>query len=141
MNAFPIALLVLACGLALAQPAAAQADFLTAPKVACTPESVTRCTAPGTCTTRPASARDKTEILAIDFAGKKATVRRGGDTKPLGDVVEEQVSGDVRRFVIAESGGTGPGSRLASTLSKAGKLALLIGNDGSKAEATCVAES
>lgn len=141
MKTLSSALLGLGCGLALAQPAAAQSDFLTAPKVACAPDSVTRCTAADACTTRPASARDKAEILVIDFAGKKVSVRKDGDTKPFGNVIDEQVSGGLRRFAVTESGRSGGGEKLAMTLSQSGKLTLLIGSDGNKAEATCVAES
>ena len=129
----------MALALALAPSAAAQTDFLSVGKVACTPESVTRCTEPGKCTTRAASAGDKTETLVIDFAGKKITIRKGGAAKPFADVAEDKVSGDVRHFVVAESGGSG--SKLEATLTKAGKLSLLVGKDGGKAEATCKAES
>jgi hypothetical protein len=133
------AAIVLAAAFAWPQSAAAQTDFLKVAKVACTPESVTRCTEPGKCTTRAASAGDKTETLIVDFAGKKVTIRKGGDAKPFADVADEQVNGDVRRFVVAESGGSG--AKLEASLTRAGKLTLLVGKDGGKAEATCTAES
>ena len=130
-----------AAALAFAPQAAAQTDFLTAGKIACTPESVTRCSEPGKCTTRAASAGDKNETLIVDFAGKKISIRKGGDAKPFADLAEDQVSGEVRRFVLDKSGGKGSGPKLEATLTKAGKLTLLVGKVGGKAEATCVAES
>jgi hypothetical protein len=79
-------LLGLACGLGFASAAAGQ-DLTTAPKVACTPESVTRCEAADKCTTRPASARDKGEVLVIDFGAKAASINRNGATKKFADVI------------------------------------------------------
>ncbi len=140
MNPRIAAALALAAAFALPPPAAAQADFLAAPKVACAPESVTRCTAADQCTTRAASARDKTEVLVIDFGGKKAAVRRADGMKPFADIVEDQVSGEQRRFSLVESG-SGGGERLAAALSRAGKLTLVLDKAGSKAEATCTVES
>jgi hypothetical protein len=124
---------------ALAPPAFAQADFLKAPKVACAPDSVTRCSAADKCTTRPASAKDKSDLLVIDFAAKKAAVRRAGEAKPFAEIVEEQVSGEERRFTLAQPGNSG--ERLRATLSKSGKLSLAIGGDGNRAEAVCIVES
>jgi len=131
----------LAASLLLAAPASAQIDFLKAPKVACAPESVTRCSAADKCTTRPASAKDKADLLVIDFAAKKAAVRRGGEAKPFADIVDEQVNGDERRFALARPGKSGDGVKLRAVLSKSGKLSLITGGDGNKAEASCTAES
>ncbi|HEY7610826.1 MAG TPA: hypothetical protein VIF14_16475 [Alphaproteobacteria bacterium] len=135
------AALGLVLAVALAQPAAAQTDFMKAPKIACTPDSVTRCEAANKCTTRPASPGDKSEVLVIDFAGKKASVRKGGETKDFADIVQDEVSGDVRRIAVTEIGKSGQGDKLSMTLSKSGKLTLDIGGNGNKAEATCIAES
>lgn len=134
------ALAGLVCAAALASPAWAQADFLKAPKVACAPESVTRCSN-GQCTTRPATPGDKSDVLVIDFAGKTASVRRGGEAKPFADIVDDKVEGEERRFAMTESGKSGAGDRLSATLTKAGKLRLAIGGDGSRAEAACTVES
>jgi hypothetical protein len=139
MNAFRIGLAALA-GLALAGPAAAQGDILKAPKIACAPESVTRCEAADKCTTRPASAKDKADILIIDFAAKKATVRRAEGAQPFADIVDEQVSGDQRTFALAQSG-KADSLKLAGTLDKSGKLTLAIDGNGSKALATCTVQS
>jgi hypothetical protein len=135
-----VVFVVLACSLAGAERAAAQADVLTARKIACTPESMTRCTAPGKCNTEPASAQDKREILIIDFAAKTATSRKGDQLKQFGRVVDDQVSGDVRRFAIADLDTARRRENLAASLTKGGKLALAIPGPGSKAEATCVSE-
>ncbi len=129
----------LACLAALATPAYAQGDFLTAPKVACTPDSVTRCSG-GQCTTKPATAKDKGEVLVIDFAAKKVSVRAGGKVNPFAEIAEDQVSGEERQFALAPGEGKN-GERLRAKLSKAGKLSLAIGADGSRAEATCAVES
>lgn len=141
MKTISTAVLALAAGLAFAGPAAADTDFMTAPKVACTPDSVTRCEAADKCTTKPASASDKAEVLVIDFAGKKAAIRKGGETKDFGDVVQDEVAGDVRKIAVTELGKNGQGDRLAMTLSKTGKLTLDIGGKGNKAEASCAGES
>ena len=141
MKATSRALLALAAGLGLSQPAFAETDFLTQGKIVCTPERVTRCGADQKCTTREASARDKTEVLVIDFAGKSASVRKEGALKPFADVVDVKVEGEERRFAFAEPGKSGSGEKLEAILSKSGRLTLLTGKNGSKAEAICVAES
>jgi hypothetical protein len=135
------AAIIFASVLALAPPAFAQTDVTSAVKVACEPDTVTTCSAANQCETRPASARDKRDILVIDFASKRVSIRRGGELRPLGEVVEEQVSGDDRRFVVSESGRPGQGKRLSMTLAKSGKLMLRLGTNGEGAEATCSAES
>lgn len=127
--------LAAAVALALAAPAAAQTDFTAAAKVECTPESVTRCEAPDKCTTRPASARDRGEVLILDFAGKKASIRRGGEVKEFATISGDKVEDGLRRIEMAASGNT---ESLAMTLAKDGKLTVLVGN-GNKAEAICKA--
>jgi len=124
---------------AVSAPALAQTDFLEAPKVACLPDSVTRCSN-GQCTTRPATQRDKADVLVIDFATKKVSIRRGGEARPFADIVEHERAGGERRFVLGEPGKAG-GERVKGSLTKAGKLTLEIGTDGSRGEATCTAES
>lgn len=129
-------LLGLACGLAFVSAAAAQ-DLTAAPKVACTPDSVTRCESADKCSTKPATAGDKAEVLVIDFGAKAASIRRNGDTKKFADVIDEGVSDGARKFSLAEGGKT-DGLKLAGTLDKSGKLTLTIDRNGSKAQATCV---
>jgi hypothetical protein len=129
----------LALAAAVSSPAFAQADFLKAPRMTCAPESVTRCSN-GQCTTRAATPRDKSDVLIIDFAGKKVSMRRGGEAKPFADIADEEQAGDERRFVLTEAGKAG-GERLKAALSKAGRLTLVIGTDGSKGEAVCAIAS
>jgi len=126
-----------AFGLALPPAAAQTADFLTVAKIACTPDRITRCSAPDKCESKDATAQDKAELLVIDFAAKKASVRKGGETKAFGDVVDDKVGGEVRSFSV-KAGGS---ESLAITLTKAGKLTLLLDGDKHRAEATCAAES
>jgi hypothetical protein len=141
VKALLIASLGLLCSLLPAERAAAQADLTTARKVACTPERATRCSAPGNCTTRTASPRDKEEVLIIDFADRKIMVRKAGGTKQFAEVVDDQPNGDLRRFAMAQpSGAKGAGEKVAVTLSKSGTLTIVLGN-GNKAEASCVVES
>lgn len=128
----------LALTAAVSAPVLAQTDFLKAPSVACLPDSVTRC-ANGQCTTRPATQRDRADALVIDFATKKVSIRRGGEARPFADIVEHEQGDDERRFVLGEPG-KGGGERVKATLTKAGRLTLVIGTDGSKGEATCTAE-
>lgn len=129
----------LALAVAASAPAFAQADFRKAPKVACAPDSVTRC-ANGQCSTRAATPRDKSDVLVIDFAAKKVSIRRGGEAKPFADIVEDAEDGDRRRFVLGEPGKAN-GERVRASLSRSGRLTLVIGTDGSKGEATCTIES
>ena len=133
-----IAAFGLAFGIALPQAAAQTADFLTVKKIACTPDRITRCTAPDKCESKDATMQDKLEVLIIDFAAKKASVRKSGDTKEFGDVVDEKVDGDVRKFSVKAGGA---GEALAISLTKEGKLTLLLDGDKHRAEATCAAES
>ena len=132
------ALLVVAAS-GFAAPAAAQADLMTATKIACTAVSTTTCTGPGKCTTEAASAKDKAEVLVIDFAGKVASVRKEGKLEKFADIVEDKVSGDTRTIVMGEAG-KADSEKVPATLGKDGKFTLTLDKDGSKADATCVAE-
>lgn len=141
MNRPLSAALVFAAALAaLPQIAAAQTDFATVGKIACVPDTVTRCTEPGKCTTRDASAGDKAQVLIIDFAGKQVSMKRGDQSREVGKVAEDTVDGSVRKIVMKE--GEGPNGRTARmTLGKDGKLSIDFGGAGNKAEATCTAAS
>jgi hypothetical protein len=138
MQRFPLAgpALAAAVALALAPPAVAQTDFTAATKVECTPESMTRCTAPDKCTTQPASARDKSEIMIIDFAAKKASIRRGSEVKEFAAISADSVEGGVRRITLTAAGS---GNTLTMTLTKDGKLMVPLGSGGNKADAVCTA--
>jgi hypothetical protein len=103
------AALGLAAAFALPQPAFAQADVLTAKKLVCLPEKITRCKSVGVdCESKEATARDKTQPLTFDLAGKKGLMRRNGSDAPVGDVTEDKVEGDVRVIVLAGGGGQTP---------------------------------
>jgi hypothetical protein len=130
-----LAALGVAFGVAL--PAAAQTpDFLTAKKVACVPDRIVTCTAPDKCTSKDATAQDKAEVLVIDFAAKKASVRKGGNTEAFGDVTDDKVEGEVRAFSVKSGNETMP-----MRLAKDGKITLLLDGEKERAEATCTAES
>ncbi|MBI1831331.1 MAG: hypothetical protein HYR84_07775, partial [Planctomycetes bacterium] len=71
-----VAALGLATALALPQPALGQSDVLTARKLVCTPDKITRCKSAGVeCETKEATARDKTQPLIFDFDSKKGLMR------------------------------------------------------------------
>ncbi len=122
---------------ALPQLAAAQTDFGTVGKIACVPDTVTRCSEPGKCTTRDASANDKAQVLVIDFIGKLVSMKRGDEAREVGKVTEDKVEGGVRLIVMKE----GESRTARMTLSKDGKLSIDFGGAGNKAEATCTAAS
>jgi len=119
----------------LALPAMAQANLLTAPKLACPILSVTTCTAPGKCTTEPGEAGDKADMFIFDFAGKAVLLRKDGKTEKLLDILNDKVSGEVRNIVLGEA--SKPDDTVPATLGNDGKLVVLFDKDGSKAEATC----
>jgi len=121
--------------LAVSSLASAQTDFTTASKVACTPNSVTRCRE-GNCTTQQATEQQKGEVLLLDFAAKKGASRRGGETRDIGSITGDSVTGGVRRIVLT----VGPSQNINMSLTKDGKLTVEVGN-GDKAEATCSAGS
>ena len=140
MNArIPAAALALATVLAGPQLASAQ-DLTAATKIACTPDSVTRCESADKCSTKPASARDKSEVLVIDFGAKAASIRKNGELKKFADVIDEGVKDGARRFSLAE-GGKADRPKLGGTLDKSGKLTLSIDQRGSQAQATCTVQS
>jgi hypothetical protein len=116
--------------------AAAQTDFATVGKVACVPDTVTRCSEPGKCTTRDASPGDKAQVLVIDFAGKQVSMKQGDRSREVGKVTEDKVEGGVRMIVMKE----GDARTAHMKLGKDGKLTLDMGG-GNKAEATCTAAS
>ena len=132
------AALALAALVAMPSLAAAETDFATAGKIACVPDSVTNCSEPGKCTTREASANDKAQVLVIDFTAKTVAMRRGTEERPVGKVTEDKAEGGVRTIVMDEGGGD-KSRTLRMTLTKDGKLSILFGADGDKAEATCSA--
>jgi len=129
---------ILAAG--LPQLAAAQTDFATVGKVACVPDTVTSCSESGKCTTRDASARDKSQVLVIDFAGKSVSMRNGEKAREVGKLTEDKVDGGVRTIVMTE-GQPGKARSARMTLSKDGRLSIAFGAGGNKAEATCTAAS
>lgn len=139
MKSQTLAALIAAATFGFAATAAAQANLLTAQKLACTAVSTTTCTALGKCTNEPASAKDKAEILVVDIAGKVASVRKDGKLEKFADILEDKVSGDVRTIVMGEAG-KADGEKVPAMLAKDGKLTLELDKDGSKAEARCVAE-
>jgi hypothetical protein len=134
------AALVFAAALALPQIAAAQTDFATVGKVACVPDTMTNCTAPDKCTTKDASERDKTQVLVIDFGAKTVSMRRGAETRPVGKITEDKMADGARKIEMSEGE---PGKSRAAHLSlgKDGKLTIVFGTTGNKADATCKAES
>ncbi|MCW5772853.1 MAG: hypothetical protein KIT16_14510 [Rhodospirillaceae bacterium] len=136
MKSLAFAPLGLVLGVALVPVAAAQNALLTAPKVACTPDRMTRCTAADQCTTTAATAKDKTEVLVIDFAAKKASIRKNGQAKEFGAVIDETVEGGIRKFAVGQGS-----QKMLMTLTGDGKLTLMMGGAGNRAEATCTAES
>lgn len=140
VRVIPSAILSLAAAFAVSTAAAAETDFLAVKKVSCTPDTITRCDAEKKCTTRPASARDKSEALVVDFAAKTASVRKEGKLQLFADVIEDKVEGEQRRLVMTEAGKSGAGDKLEATLSKSGKLTLAVGRNGGKAEASCAEE-
>jgi TolA-binding protein len=140
MKSLSHALLLATAASGFAAAAAAQADLLTARKIACTAVNSTTCTAPGKCTTEAASAQDKSEVLVIDFAGKIASLRKDGKLEKFADVLEDKVSGDVRSIVMGDATKKDTDT-VAASLGKDGKFVLSLDKDGSKAEAACKAES
>ena len=140
MSRTTAAAIAFAAVLALPQLAAAQTDFATAGKVACVPDTVTRCSEPGKCTTRDASARDKSQVLVIDFAGKSVSMKRGEKAREVGKLTQDKVDGGVRTIVMID-GEPGKGRTANMKLTKDGKLSIDFGGAGNKAEATCTAES
>ena len=132
--------LLAATAFGLAAPAMAQANFLSAPKVACRVVSITICTGPGKCRDEPVVNNEQSEVLIIDFAGKTTSVRTDGKLEKSRDILQDKVSGDVRSIVLGKAGKT-DADNVAARLGKDGKLTLLIDKDGSKEEATCKVEA
>jgi glucose/arabinose dehydrogenase len=135
----PAALALLAM-VAFPEAARAETDFAAVGKVQCVPDKVTRYTEPGRCTTRDASASDKSQVLVIDFADKSVSMRRGEQSQPIGKVTEDKVEGGVRLIVMSEQKGA-HGRTARMKLAKDGKLSIDFGGAGGSAEATCTAAS
>jgi hypothetical protein len=136
MKPFIPAAFGLAAVLALPQLAAAQADVLTAKKLACTPERIARCETADTCEFKAASDRDKTQPLVFDFEGKKASMRREGNERPVGDLTDDKVDGDVRVVVLGGGGQTPITFRIA----KDGKAVGTRADNKLKMEIACKPE-
>lgn len=128
--------LAAAAAFALPQPALAQADVLTAKKLVCTPDKVTRCKSAGVeCETKEATARDKTQPLIFDFDGKKGLMRREGNERPVGDISEDKVEGEVRTLTLGGGGQT----PIAFRIKKDGKTEGARSDGTLKMEITCTA--
>jgi hypothetical protein len=126
--------------LAGATPALAQSgDLLSANSIACTPERVTDCESADKCTSRDATARDKQDLLVIDFAAREAFVRNAGKRSDVGPVIEDRIVGGVRRFGIRD------GSQVTQmSLAADGALTLTLVEEGGRqyiAHARCTAGS
>jgi hypothetical protein len=140
-SALPAAPLAFALGLALGSPALAQSNFLTAPKIGCTPDTVTRCSAADKCETRPASDKDKNEVLVLDFSAKKASIRAPDKTQEFGEIAGDQVADGERRFSIRPAGATDDSRAVKIMLKGDGKLTLFLGGNLNRADATCKLEA
>ena len=131
------AALGLAAAVAFPQAALAQADVLTAKKLVCLPDKITRCKSANTdCESKEATARDKTQPLTFDLEGKKGLMRRNGNDAPVGDVTEDKVEGDVRVIVLGGSGGQTP---ITFRVKKDGKTEGTRADGQLKMEITCTA--
>ena len=140
MKAWLLAAIAAAALAADALPAAARTGgLLAAASVVCTPERVTRCDAAGKCTSRDAIARDRQDLLVIDFAAKEAFERNGGKRSKVGPVIEDRVESGVRRFGIRD------GSEVTQmSLTADGELTLTSVEEGGRkhiAHARCTAGS
>lgn len=105
------------------------------------PDSVTRCDANGKCETRQASAKDKSEVLVIDFTVKKVSIRAGDKRQDLGDVSDDKVEGEERRFTVRPPGAADTARMASVTLTRGGKLTLVFDGNRQRAAATCAPEA
>ena len=120
-----------------APPAFAQADVLTAKKLVCLPDKITRCKSANTdCETKEATARDKTQPLTFDLEGKKGLMRRNNNDAPVGDITEDKVDGGVRILVLAGPGGQTP---ITFRVQKDGKTEGTRADGQLKMEISCTA--
>jgi hypothetical protein len=136
LQSFLVAGLVL--GVTLPHAAVAQTDFMTAKKLSCLPDRLTRCSADNKCESKDATARDKTQPLILDAENKTAVVRRGSEERPFGTIVDDKVEGDVRKMTLREPGDDDskqPGFTL--TITREGKLTMASADNRMRAEATC----
>lgn len=122
---------------AAAPPAFAQAEVLTAKKLVCLPDKITRCKSANTdCETKEATARDKTQPLTFDLEGKKGLMRRNNNDAPVGDITEDKVDGGVRILVLAGPGGQTP---ITFRVQKDGKTEGTRADGQLKMEISCTA--
>ncbi len=122
----------------LAGAVAAQGtDFRTASRIVCTPERVTECKAAGDCKVTPANARDKLEVLTVDFRSKDVLLRDQGKDKKFAVVDSDTVEGDVRRVTIRQGGADG--QKRNFTLDRSGTLTFTEQDGRLKSEALCKA--
>jgi hypothetical protein len=136
------ALLAIAAALGAAvlstSPAAA-ADITTTKSMSCVPGKGARCTDEGKCKWREASARDKTQILVVDFASKTASIQRGDKRKKMGDVVGDKVTGDVREVVISRTGKRDPRNEMVLLVKASGAFTGWRAAKRMRFEGTCKA--
>lgn len=133
--------LAFVAAIAVVAPVMAQTtDFMTAPKISCVPDRMTRCKSPGVeCETRETSERDRAQPLVIDFAAKKAFISRDGKESAFADVTEDKVEGEARRVVLAP--GQEARNALVFLLQKSGKMEGTREEGRIKMETTCKAVS
>ncbi len=118
---------------------AEQADLTKVDAVTCTPDRIARCKQDGTCQWRDATARNKQELLVIDFKAKTASFRYKEQNRGGGVILDDKTEGDARRFVISKDKSRNPRTTMELSLDKAGKLTGTRNAGRVKFEGTCKA--
>ncbi len=109
------------CVTALCQSPAQAADLTKVERMSCVVIKSARCKKEGGCKWKPASERDKAQVLVIDFKAKSASFQRGDRRKQIGLVAEDKLAGGVRRIVLSATGKRDPRR----------EMVMLIQQDGS----------
>ena len=106
------------CAVLAIEPAAA--DMTTADRISCAPTRSARCNKDGKCKWKPATERDKAQVLTLDFNAKTVTVQRRDRRKQIGLVAEDKLAGGVRRVVVRSKAKSDPRDDMVLLIQKDG---------------------
>lgn len=125
--------------LAAAPALAAEVDVTKAESITCAPDRIARCKKDGDCEWKSASARDKEQLLVVDFKAKTASFMFKGKRRGGGLVLEDKMNGGSRAFVISKDETRNPRTTMELAIDKAGKMTGTRNAGRVKIEATCKA--
>lgn len=129
---------IVAAALALVATATAARALEPPIRFVCVPETLTRCSAPGACESRPPTESEKAELLVLDFTNRRVAVRAGGKDEAYATIVDLREEGGKRLFGIKPNQGS---EITRAALAADGRMEGSIGDGSRRFVARCAPTS